>query len=194
MSNNLRFTKCPPLNQGLSKKVRLLVEKTLGHVSPSPPFAHTCGLLLWSTVPKQESNVVSVRPSAECESKHESLSAQDLTSNSLSNLLNIKRAEEEIAVSRGVLFLPEDKARRHLDSKTPLFPSQSTKCKSLAHQRTMPEQAVLHLIMNCIPSLDRDLLDSFLASPRKYALHLLLCPKQTPSPQRLSLWRADPAT
>lgn len=30
----------------------------------------------------------------------------------------------------------------------------------------MSEQAVLHLIMNCIPSLDRDLLDSFLASLR----------------------------
>lgn len=48
----------------------------------------------------------------------------------------------------------------------------------------MPEKAVLHLIMNCIPALDTDLLDSFLASPRKYALHLLPCPMQTPSHPR----------
>lgn len=49
---------------------------------------------------------------------------------------------------------------RHFDSKTLLFPFQSTKCKSLAHQWTMLWKAVLHLVMNCIPSLDRDLLDS----------------------------------
>lgn len=50
--------------------------RSCSHQPADPPFAHNCSLLLLSTVPKQEPNAVSVRPSAGYESKRESLSAR----------------------------------------------------------------------------------------------------------------------
>lgn len=58
--------------------------------------SRTCCLLLLRTFSMQESNYDSVRPRAGYKSKHESLSAQDLMSNSVLNLLNIKQVEEEV--------------------------------------------------------------------------------------------------
>lgn len=137
--------------------------------------SHTCCVLLLSTVSKQESNYDSVRPRTGYKSRHEALSAQDVTRNSVLNLLNIEQVEEEDAELFLVMFSLYLKTRLIdiLIAKLSFFPFQSTKCKSLAHQWAMLEQTVLHLVMNCIPSLDRDLLDSILASLRKYALHLL---------------------